>query len=137
MKNLYKTERTKLANSFLQLAQLVGEYRLKHYNDLSPQMRTRLREYHKALIDYADMFYASSTSIRIHNFQIFIGHLNGAISSLTDLLKRLRRTQRFIDAFGAATRLGAAIISGHPSAIIASMMEFRHRTIRIINLNKR
>ena len=136
MKNLYKSERTELADSFLELAQLVGEYRLKHYKALSPQSRTKLRECHRALLDYADIFYASSTTIRIGNFKPFIAHLNVSITALTKLVKRLRNTQRFINAFGAATRLGGAIISGHSAAIIASWMEFRRSTKRISNLNK-
>lgn len=124
MKTLPKTERTLLADNFLQLAQLVGEYRLKYYHELSPRMRTRIRSYHKSLIDYSDFFYASSSSLLIANSTTSIQKLTSSIKVLKKQIKKIQKTQKIIDSIGAATRLGASIISKQPLAVIASLNEF-------------
>lgn len=132
MRKLSKNERTILADNFLQLAQLVGDYRLKHYSELSAMMRSRIRGYHKALIDYADFFYATSTNIQLENAQPFIEQLKEHVTRLKDLLNSLQKTQKIMDALGAATRLGASLVSQQPFAVIASMNTLIHK-IKLLN----
>ena len=124
MKNLQKQEQDRLAETFLKLAQLVGEFRIKHYHTLSPRMRLRIRHYHKALIDYADSFYAADTRIIIANSKISLDRLAQSTASLKQHILKVQKTQKIINAIGAATRLGASIISKQPFSIIASLNDF-------------
>src|SRR6056300_735038 len=94
MKILQKTEQTQLADNFLKLAQIVGDYRLKHYHTLSPRMRLRIRNYHKALIDYADNFYAADSRYIMANSKSSLDNLAKSTESLKKSVSKIQKTQK-------------------------------------------
>ena len=81
MKTISKNNQLALADSFLELAQLVGDFRIAHYANLSPQMKIRIRTSHRSLIDCADLLYASSTNYKIDNVEQSIQRLSQSVSS--------------------------------------------------------
>ena len=123
MKSLDKNERTLLADSFLLLAQAVGTFRIENYSKLTPKMKFRIREYHKCLIDYADTFYASSTSFIVKDTSTSIASIRKIAADMESYLHRVKNIQKIINTIGAATRLGASIVSKQPFAITSSLTE--------------
>lgn len=124
MKVLTKNERTLLADNFLKLAQITGQFRIENYQSLSPIMKSRIRQYHKQLIDYADHFYAASTSFIIENAEDSIKNITDLTKELKTIVKHIKKVQKFINIIGSATQLGASIVSKQPFAITASLNGF-------------
>jgi len=124
MKKLTKNELSSLADSFLFLAQIVGAYRIENYKQLSPKMQVRIRAYHKILIDYADTFYARSTNLMIEDATASITKIQQITRGIKETIRKVEKVQYILNTIGAATRLGAAIISEQPVAITASLEEF-------------
>jgi hypothetical protein len=124
MKKLNKNELTLLGDSFLHLAQAVGAYRIENYKQLSPKMKVRIRAYHKSLIDYADTFYAASTSFIVEDAASSIANIQQISLELKDIIKKVKKVQNVLNTMGAATRLGAAILSKQPIALAESLKEF-------------
>lgn len=124
MKNLDENERTLLGDSFLHLAQAVGAFRIENYHLLKPKMQRRIRAYHKNLIDYADTFYAAATSFMVEDAATSIASIQQIVTGMKDTLQQVKKVQLVINAFGAATKLGASIVSKQPIIITASLQEF-------------
>ena len=124
MKNLDENERTLLGDSFLHLAQAVGAFRIENYHLLTPKMQRRIRVYHKDLIDYADTFYATTTSFMVEDAATSIASIQQIASGMKDTLQQVKKVQQVINTFGAATKLGASIVSKQPIIITASLQEF-------------
>ena len=124
MKKLDKNELSQLADSFLNLAQVVGAFRMEYYGQLSPKMQHRIRAQHKTLIDYADTFYAASSSFIVADAHRVIEKIQQITIGLKENVKKTKKVQHILNTIGAATRMGAAIISNQPIAITASLEEF-------------
>jgi hypothetical protein len=124
MKKLDKNELSQLADSFLNLAQVVGAFRIEYYRQLSPNMQRRIRTQHKTLIDYADTFYAASSSVIVTDANHVIEKIQRITLGLKEDVKKVKKVQFIINTIGAATRMGAAIMSNQPIAITASLEEF-------------
>lgn len=123
MKILDENERLLLADSFLHLAQAVGSFRIKNYAKLTPKMKLLIRDYHKSLIDYAEIFYASSTNFIISDASTSIESIRKISTGMEDSLHRVKNIQQVINTIGEATKLGASIISKQPIAITSSLMK--------------
>ncbi len=124
MKKLDKNELTLLGDSFLKLAQIVGAFRIDHYGQLSPKMKFRIRAQHKALIDYSDTFYERSASLKVEDAKMVIAKIQQITLGIKENLQKVKKVQFILNTIGAATRMGAAILSMQPIAITASLEEF-------------
>jgi len=121
MKKLTKNELSQLGDSFLHLAQITGDFRIEHYQQLPPKMKDRIRLQHKTLIDYADTFYAASTNIIVEDATVVITKIQQITVGLKESVVKVKKVQHLLNTIGAATRMGAAIIEQQPFAITASL----------------
>ncbi len=121
MAKLNKIQLAQLGDSYLLLAQAVGNYRIEHYNELSSVMKKRIREYHKNLIDYADMYYAASTIFIVENVETSLAQIANVTSGLDKAIKKVNKVQLVINTVAAAVRLGASIVSKQPKAITTAL----------------
>ena len=124
MKKLSKNELSQFGDSFLQLAQIVGDFRIEHYQQLSPKMKDHIRLQHKTLIDYADTFYAASTNLIVEDATVVIAKIQQITTNLKESVVKVKKVQYLLNTFGAAIRIGAAIIEKQPFAITASLEDF-------------
>ena len=90
MKKLSKNELSQLGNSFLHLAQIVGDFRIEHYQQLSPKMKDRIRLQHKTLIDYADIFYAASTNLIVEDAKVVIAKIQHITRGLKNSVVKVK-----------------------------------------------
>ena len=121
MKKLSKNEFSQLGDSFVQLAQIIGNFRIEHYHQLSPKMKDRIRLQHKKLIDHADTFYAASTNLIIEDARVVITKIQQITTGLKETVVKLKKVQHLLNTIGAAVRIGAGIIENQPFAITASL----------------
>jgi hypothetical protein len=121
MKKLTKNEHSQLGDSFLHLAQIIGDFRIEHYQQLSPKIKDRIRLQHKTLIDYADTFYAASTNLIVEDATGVITTIQQITSRLKESVVKVKKVQHLLNTIGAATRMGAAIVEQQPFAITASL----------------
>lgn len=123
MATLNKNQLTQLGDSYLLMAQAVGNYRIVHYKDLTVKMKKRIREYHKNLIDYADAYYAASTNFIIEDAEASLEKIAKVSNGIDKAIAKVKKVQIVINTIGASVRLGAAIISRQPQAISASLKD--------------
>ena len=121
MKKLSKNELSQLGDSFLNLAQIIGDLRIEHYHQLSPKMKDRIRLQHKTLIDYSDTFYAASTNLIVEDATVVLTKIQQITTGLKESVVKVKKVQHLLNTIGAATRIGAAIIEKQPFVITASL----------------
>lgn len=123
MEKLSKNELTQLADSFLILAQIVGDFRIKYYSKLDAAMQDRIRIHHKSLIDCADTFYAASVTVIVEDARQVLAKIQQMTTDLKKSVKKVKKVQDILNAMGAATNTGTALMGKNPLAITASLAE--------------
>lgn len=125
MATLTKNQLTQLGDSYLIMAQAVGNYRIANYNDLSVHMKKRIREYHRKLIDYADSYYAASTNFIVEDAETSLEKIAVVSNGMDKAIAKVKKVQIVINMIGASVRLGASITSKQPQAIATSLKDFK------------
>lgn len=110
-----------LASDFLALAQTIGEYRHKHWNQLSKSDNLSLGELQTGLLNASDEMTYEATSLIIddvHDSLITIKEISEEIRRSVD---NIEKVQNVIYIATSLVALGAAIVNKDPESIEASI----------------
>ena len=124
MKKLSKNELSQFGDSFLHLAQIVGDFRIEYYHQLSPKMKNHIRFLPDAMHLYDDIFYAASANLIVEDATVVIAKIQQITMDLKESVVKVKKVQHLLNIFGAAIKIGAAIIKKQPFAITASLEDF-------------
>ena len=121
MAKLTSKQGYELANNFLALAQLIGDYRIKNYNSLTKNQNIKLRQLHKRTLDYSDDLYTMSATLIMDDAEKSLSKLDSITKKIKKSYKSLKDVQKVIDIATRVVTLGASIFSLNPQAIIDSI----------------
>jgi len=107
-----------LANNFLVLAQSIGDFRERNWNNLSKLDNQRLGNLQWSVLNSVEDILAFSTIIIMDDIQGSLTKIKKVTSEIKTTVKTLKDIQKGISIAAAAVTLGAAIISRNPQAIV-------------------
>lgn len=121
MSNLTAIQANRLANEFLSLAQSIGEFRYKNYDNLNNEENQKLRNYHWSVMNSSDDIFTLSANLVLEDTEEALTEISGVSSEMKNTYKDLQNIQKAIDIAASVVTLGAAIISKNPQAIADSL----------------
>ena len=109
-----------ISQSYSQLRDAVGNYRLDNWKILSTEQRQKLEDYEWTLATFASDFLQKSVSLLLNapQTQKAVGNISATTKELTNAVKTLKDINKILGIAAAAFTLGGAVISGNPQAIL-------------------
>lgn len=117
MAKLTSQQANELANAFLAIAQVVGDYRYDNFDTLSKQQNQKIRDLHWSILNYSDDLYTLSATLVMDDVQASLATVAEVTGEMKATYKTLKNIQKAIDVAASAVTLGASILSKNPQAI--------------------
>ena len=118
MEKLTAQQASDLGKTFLALAQSIGDFRYKNWND--PQNQ-QLGNFQWSILNSAEDIFALSATLVMDDVQRDLAKIKDVTNKINESLKTLRNIQKGIDIAAAVVTLGAAIISKSPQGIVDAL----------------
>ena len=123
MKNLTAQQASDLGKTFLELEQLVADFRYSNWDKLSKLQNQKLGSLQWSILNSAEDIFALSTIIVMDDVQRDLTKIKDITKEINKTLKMLKDIQKGIDIAAAVVTLAAAIISKNPPGIVDSINE--------------
>lgn len=117
MAALTSVQANALSNSFLGLAQAIGDFRYNNWNLLSKSENQRLGNLQWSVLNYGEDILAFSTTLVINDVEDSLARIKKITSQIKGTIGGLHDIQKGINVAAAIVTLGAAIISRKPASI--------------------
>ncbi|GAB3805067.1 hypothetical protein GCM10028819_37650 [Spirosoma humi] len=113
----------KLARSYFDLAQALGEYRFDKFDELTPAKRKKIEEVERVLLDSSTAFTALALSISLADLEPVLARIEEVTTTMKEQINDLQKVDRVLKLAGSAVQLAGAILSGNPEAIFKAADE--------------
>jgi hypothetical protein len=127
MAQLTSQQADDLANQFLALAQAIGDFRYRHWNDLSQDQHHRLASQHWSVLNYGEDILALSETLIMDDVSPSLASIKSITGQIKSSLRALKDIQNGIDLAATIVTFGAAIISKSPIAIREAIDDLTQR----------
>jgi len=121
MANLTSQQVNVLANNFLALAQVIGEYRYTNFESLTANQNKILRESHKRTLDYSDNLFTLSATLVMNDINDSLARLDAVTNEIKNTYESLEDVQKAINIAATIVTLGASVFSLNALAIIDAL----------------
>jgi len=121
MPALTSQEANQLADNFLAMSKVIGEYRMKNFDNLSEAQKQNLKELHAKILDASDELYTMSATLVLENVQSSLDSIRNVTGQMKDTFAKLQNIQKAINISASVAALGAAILSKDSKAIGSSL----------------
>jgi phage host-nuclease inhibitor protein Gam len=121
MDTLTAQEVTQLANNFLSLELIIGNYKSEKSDDLTKSQRTKLSDFQWTLLNYSDDLFALSTVLVMVNAKNELAKISETTEKIKATVTKIEKFQKVINIAAAVVTLGAAIFSKNPIVIAQSI----------------
>jgi hypothetical protein len=122
MPDLNSEQLSELADHFVVIANVIGDYRTEHFSSLTQSQREELQTYHSALLNYIDELSAESTCLSIN--QPSLDKLKNVVTEINQTNKNLLEVQKIIDVAAAGVALAEAVCTKNPKEIADTISRF-------------
>lgn len=123
MGTLSTQQTNEIANNFLALAQVIGDYRYQKFNELSEFQNQKIKDLHWSMLNYADDLYTVSATLVMNDIQNSLTLINSITIQIKATYTTIQNVQKAINVAAATATLGASILSKNPQAIADSIVE--------------
>lgn len=110
-----------LADNLSAMAQVVGKYRYKNFENLSASQSQQMKDLEASVIDIADSLYSLSATMVMDDIQESLAAIDRVTNEMKYTYETLEDIQKAIDVAGAVVTLGSSILSGKPQSIAQSI----------------
>ena len=124
MGKLTSEQASQLSNNFLGLAQAVGDYRFKNWNNLTYKENQHLASFQWSLLNHGEDILAFSTVLVLDEVEDTLKTIQTVTVKIQRIVGQLEDIQKMINIAAAAVILGAAIISKDTNAVTEGLKEF-------------
>ena len=124
MASLSSEQASDLANQFLAMAQAIGDFRLRHWSDLTTSQHDRLSSLHWSVLHSGEDMLASSTTLVLNDASQSLASLQRLTAKMKSTLSSLKNIQKGFDLAASAVTLSASILSRNPSSIEDAIEKF-------------
>lgn len=107
----------KLARSYFDLAQALGEYRFDQFDALTPTKRKKMEAFERTLLDSSTAFTSLAMSISLADLEPVLTRIDEVTATLKDNINQLQKVDRVLNIAGSAVQLASAILTGNPTTI--------------------
>jgi hypothetical protein len=121
MASITSEQLNELADDFLAMAGMIGDYRIQNYDLLSYQQNKILKEFQSALLNSADELFTLSAITLEDDVQTALGKIGDLTDQMKNTFQTLKDIQKAIDIAASALNLGKAICKTDPQAIISAL----------------
>jgi hypothetical protein len=123
MPKLTAAQARDLADSYFNLAQEVGKYRLDNWTRLSEGARGTLESRMWTLLNYSSDFTGEAVSLTVDELAPVLEEIQGATTKLTKAIKKLGTVQKVLTIAAAGIKLGASIMTGNADQIASAAQD--------------
>ena len=113
----------KLARSYFDLAQAMGEYRFDKFDALTPAKRRKMEEFERTLLDSSTAFTSLAMFISLADLEPVLTRIDEVTATLKANINQLQKVDRVLKMAGSAVQLASAILTGNPAAIFKAADE--------------
>jgi hypothetical protein len=124
MAQLTSQQANELANQFLALAQSIGDFRYRHWSELSKTQHQLLASQHGSVLNYGEEILSLSTVLIMNDVANAIASIKTITAKVKSTLGSLSEVQDGINIAAAVVTLGAAIVSKNPLAVAGAIEGF-------------
>lgn len=121
MGKLTSQQANELANYFLVMAQVVGEFREQNIDHLSKLQNKEIKDLQALLLKFSDDLYSLSATLVIDDVQTALSSIGEVINQMKNTYKSLQDVQKAIDIATSVVTLGEAIMGKNPKAITGAI----------------
>ncbi len=121
MANLTAEQVNGLADNFSAMAETVGEFRYKNYENLSASQNQQIKDLQATILDVADRLYTLSAVLVMEDIETSLATIDNITNEIKETYKTLLDFQKAINVAGAVVTLGSSILSGKPASIVQSI----------------
>lgn len=124
MAKLTAKQVNELANSFLAMAQAVGDYRYLNYDSITKGQKQKLKSLHWSVLQTADDLYTLSASLTLDDAQTALEAIDKISKDMKASYKKLKDVQKAIKLATSMVVLGSAVLSKNPFALLEAIDAF-------------
>lgn len=121
MENLNSEQVKNLADGFMKMANALGNYRYEHFDDLSSEENSRLKELHSLTLSKTTELYTKAAVLVMEDVQISLDKIGTITDQTQQLYMKLNNVQHILDRATSVLTLATSIISLDVKAIGSSL----------------
>jgi hypothetical protein len=122
MAKLTSQQATGLANNFLGLAKVIGDFRYKNWNKLTKSEKKKLAAFKSQILKSGEDILAISTNLVMDDVQTSLEEINSLSSQIKGTVENLKNIQKGINIAASIVILGSSLISRNPKSIIDAII---------------
>jgi hypothetical protein len=122
MAKLTSQQATGLANNFLGLAKVIGDFRYKNWNKLTKSEKNKLAAFKSQILKSGEDILAISTNLVMDDVQTSLEEINSLSSQIKGTVENLKNIQKGINIAASIVILGSSLISRNPKSIIDAII---------------
>jgi hypothetical protein len=117
MAELSSKQANELADMFLKIAQLTGNYRYSNSHILSETEDLQIQYYHTSLLNQAGQLYTESAALVMNDVEPAISSIENSTLKIKSSYRNLQNVTKVINIVDSIVRLGSSILSRKPLKI--------------------
>lgn len=121
MARLTSEQANDLANSFLGLAQAIGDFRYHNWNLLSRAENQQLSNFQWSILSYGEDILAFSTTLVLNEAEASLIQIKNITRQIKGTIQTLTDVQKGINVAAAIVALGGSIVSRNPQSIATAI----------------
>jgi ABC-type transport system involved in cytochrome bd biosynthesis fused ATPase/permease subunit len=111
-----------LSQLFLRMSMAVDQFRFEHSAELSPAMRSQLKDQAQHLDDLSDHYTATAIGATLKQIQDDLDEIRAATKDASQAILTIQKIEKVAAIVSAGVSLAAAIFAGNPASIEASVV---------------
>jgi hypothetical protein len=123
MSTLTQDQARALAEDFFEISKAVGDYRFRHFDDLTPDQLNALHSLQQQLSNQSNHFTAVAIQITLDDLQPTLDKINQITGQVNQAITTLNNIRRVITIATSIVSLGAAFASGSPGTIASAIQD--------------
>ena len=117
MAKLTSQQANELANYFLAMAQIIGDYRIQNFDALSKEQNQNIEDLFNLILKHADFLFTLSATLVMDDIQTSLSAIGEVTGKMKSTYKTLQDVQKAINIAASVVTLGEAILKKNPKAI--------------------
>ncbi|MGI9552298.1 MAG: hypothetical protein ACR2MT_13950 [Aurantibacter sp.] len=121
MENLNAEQVKKLADDLLQMANALGDYRYKHFKNLSSEENLKLKDLHSRTLSRTTELYTKAAVLVMDDVTVSLNKIEIITAQTVALYEKLTNVQKVLDRATSIVTMASSIISLDVKGIASSL----------------
>ncbi len=132
MERITAEKMNELANRFLILGSLLGQFRRENYSQLAPSQNKALEQMCSKILNYANDNFTWSSQLIMEDADRSLIALGRVTEQIKATLNSLNEIQYAIDVAASVVALGGSIVDHNPKAILLALQNLESKSAKVL-----